>query len=191
MVWSTSARLTWIAQFPCFGASVTKINTKIPYESWYSRFRLLQDARDADFSASLEQLPDETRRQLARDRKTQLRAGLLKFGGWDVCQPAYIEDFDRIISRGVLLPGQRGRVIPGEPCACHRNVAQLWDTLRPLSGIMTGYALSPDGLWRQHSWLVVLGSRGPVVVETTTTRFVYFGFLLHEDEAYQFYNDNA
>ena len=45
---------------------------------------------------------------------------------------------------------------------CHENVAELWlSRERGLTAIGTGYALSEDGLWRQHSW----GMRDDQIVE--------------------------
>jgi hypothetical protein len=52
--------------------------------------------------------------------------------------------------------------------------------------ITTGWALSDDGLWRQHSWIL----RGKTVIETTETRVRYFGVTLTDAEAEQFWNDN-
>ncbi len=67
-----------------------------------------------------------------------------------------------------------------QPCACHRNVSRLWRRKRSgLIGIGTGYALSSDGLWRQHSW--GMGRLG--IVETTEARMKYFGQFLRGKDA--------
>ena len=42
-----------------------------------------------------------------------------------------------------------------------------------------GYALSGDGLWREHSWLLA----DKAVVETTESRLLYHGFVRTDDEA--------
>src|SRR3954466_5978278 len=48
---------------------------------------------------------------------------------------------------------------------CHRKVAKLWlAEPRKLSAVGMGYALSDDGLWRQHSWGIKDEGR---IVETT------------------------
>ncbi len=58
---------------------------------------------------------------------------------------------------------------------CHQNVASLWKSpKRGIIGVATGYALSEDGLWRQHSW----GLLRDGVLETTERRDKYFGILL-------------
>jgi hypothetical protein len=67
--------------------------------------------------------------------------------------------------------------------SCHWNVAHLWKSEnRQISGIGTGYALSEDGLWRQHSWC--LTSTG--ILETTELRHTYFGVRLEGAAADQF-----
>jgi hypothetical protein len=66
------------------------------------------------------------------------------------------------------------RHVPGDLGECHRNVAVLWfDGV--IESIGTGYALSDDGLWRQHSW--GLASDG-ALVETTDERRAYVGVVL-------------
>ncbi len=58
---------------------------------------------------------------------------------------------------------------------CHRNVARVWVSRQPgIVGIGTGYALSEDGLWRQHSWGVLKNG----ILETTVARTKYFGVML-------------
>ena len=46
------------------------------------------------------------------------------------------------------------------------DVSQMWDRAIP-----TGYALSDDGLWRQHTWGLLRNG----VLETTEVRLRYFG----------------
>jgi hypothetical protein len=70
-----------------------------------------------------------------------------------------------------------------ERSACHENVAQLWVTKSSgLTAIGTGYALSEDGLWRQHSW----GVRRDGIVETTKVRVKYFGISVQGRDAEAF-----
>src|SRR4051794_38435785 len=48
----------------------------------------------------------------------------------------------------------------------HRNLGKLWMAVRrKLSAIGSGYALSDDGLWRQHSWGLMAGLSRPQGVE--------------------------
>jgi hypothetical protein len=53
---------------------------------------------------------------------------------------------------------------------CHRNTAELWRADK-LDAICLGYALSEDGLWREHYW----GIKDDHIVETTISRIAYFG----------------
>ena len=49
--------------------------------------------------------------------------------------------------------------------------------------MMTGYALSADGIWRQHSWLVAFDNEDyPYIVETTEERISYYGFAMTYEE---------
>jgi hypothetical protein len=67
--------------------------------------------------------------------------------------------------------------------SCHQNVASLWRGRKfGIVGIATGYALSEDGLWRQHSWGVLRDG----VLETTETRAKYFGIVLQGEKADHF-----
>ncbi len=56
-----------------------------------------------------------------------------------------------------------------------------------LRWLRTGYALSRDGVWRQHSWCY---TDNGVVVETTEKRVQYFGYVMTEDECDQFLFEN-
>ncbi|HEX3373554.1 MAG TPA: hypothetical protein VHS13_05050 [Edaphobacter sp.] len=64
--------------------------------------------------------------------------------------------------------------------SCHWNVAALWLQRREdLVAVATGYALSADGLWRQHSW----GMKLNAIFETTEIRTCYFGLLMEGADA--------
>ena len=56
--------------------------------------------------------------------------------------------------------------------------------------IATGYALSKDGMWRQHSWLVLRKCRSYKIVETTEKREAYFGFAMNAEKCLEFMRDN-
>ena len=134
--------------------------------------------------------------RLARQRGFTLRTGdpiflplkkkLLDIGGWSVCTPAKEPDLEKILERGRRFPG-RSRAMRGEPCNCHRNSALCWDENRELCFICTGYALTRDGMWRQHSW--ILTNTG-TVVETTVKRVQYWGYVLDEEECELFLLEN-
>lgn len=72
-------------------------------------------------------------------------------------------------------------------------VARYWNDHRETCAIVTGYALSEDGFWRQHSWL---RRKEPTaeqyhLLETTIRRAKYFGMILTEVEAELFYQYNG
>jgi hypothetical protein len=79
------------------------------------------------------------------------------------------------------------RSVPGDDNGCHTNVAMLW-TDGTVEAIGTGYALSDDGLWRQHSWGV---DTDGTPVETTVGRIRYVGITLTGVPALQFAVANA
>jgi hypothetical protein len=121
----------------------------------------------------------------------QLRGRLLDIGGRFVILPVCEPDAGKIIARGELIYG-RPIMKRGEPCRCHANAAHLWDERAVLKGgdleLMTGYGLSRDGIWRQHSWC--WWPRKKKVVETTEARIAYYGFRLSEPEAEVFLDNN-
>jgi hypothetical protein len=109
-----------------------------------------------------------------------LKQILLGVGGWSVCLPEREPHLEAIVSRGRRFGGE-SIVVDGEPCQCHANVARLSEELEG-SRICIGYALSDDGMWRQHTWLL----DGGVILETTVEREQYFGVVLEADEAAEF-----
>jgi len=56
---------------------------------------------------------------------------------------------------------------------CHNNCFRLLQADK-IDTIFTGYALSDDGLWRNHSW----GLKKDFLIETTEERLVYLGIQL-------------
>lgn len=120
-----------------------------------------------------------------------LRDRLLSFGGEEACLPCTDEDLDAILSHGQLWYGDDIEMMPGEPSGCHRNSASLWEANRNDVFLCTGYALSDDGMWRQHSWCVTdPSSFQGRVVETTVPRVAYFGFIMTVPEAERFSDEN-
>jgi hypothetical protein len=84
---------------------------------------------------------------------------------------------------------ERGRVFNGKiflmhmkQCKCHRNCAEFWEKNQKNFKIATGWALSEEGIWRQHTWLL----RGNAIVETTMKRIMYYGIVLDGIEASNF-----
>jgi hypothetical protein len=76
-------------------------------------------------------------------------------------------------------------LVSGKLHTCHSNVAHYWDENRERLAIATGYALSKDGLWRQHSWLLQkkVSAEQCRILETTVNREKYFGIILNDGEA--------
>lgn len=118
---------------------------------------------------------------------------LLAIGGSETCFPDFEPDMDAILARGKYYPG-RSRMMKGQPSQCHRNSCELWENnYKELDvAICTGYALSLDGMWRQHSWLVWRkeGEDKETIIETTQKRVAYYGFEMTEEEAKEFCREN-
>lgn len=119
-----------------------------------------------------------------------LKTLLLFHGGEAVVLPKIEEDKEAIMSRFMLIADNEHETFPrtlkkGATCHCHQNSADNY--CKYGFGIMTGYALSADGVWRQHTWNV---ADGGTVVETTEPRVAYLGFLLTTAECLQFCEDN-
>ena len=112
-----------------------------------------------------------------------LRERLLAVGGAEVCIVYYEEDLPQILARGRADSGRRALRRPGARSRCHANVARLHEQDPGRFRIAAGYALSDDGLWRQHSWGLAADGRP---VETPPPRVAYFGFELTSAEAEAF-----
>jgi len=99
---------------------------------------------------------------------------LLSYGGSLVVPPGVPESDLGALLAGASMFGPATRFVGRDPNACHHNVAVLWID-GEITSIGTGYALSDDGLWRQHSWGV---DADGAVVETTARRRAYVGIVL-------------
>jgi len=101
-------------------------------------------------------------------------------------------DLEPLLLRGEVFD-ELAELVPGELHTCHANAALLWNENREALALVTGYALSEDDLWRQHSWLL---RKQPTVeqsrlIETTAKRVTYFGFILNDVEAETFLRMNG
>lgn len=113
------------------------------------------------------QEPDYAYRWYSLDQR------LVGIGGVSVVPPVDAEtDIDQLLSIAELST-TKPVMRKGKPNQCHANTARLWIS-GEIDEIYTGYALSADGLWRQHSW----GRKGEKIVETTSPRLGYFGFAV-------------
>lgn len=59
-----------------------------------------------------------------------------------------------------------------EQSECHANCEALYQKNKTHK-IYTGYALSKDGLWRNHSWII---TKNGSIIETTELRVLYLGY---------------
>jgi hypothetical protein len=112
-----------------------------------------------------------------------LRDLLLSFGGHQACIASYELDLRLLLNHGEIWLARGARKIPGRVSRCHENSLRYWYEHQDTTSYATGYALSDDGFWRQHSWVVKHGAKGGVVLETTEPRIAYFGFPVEKDEA--------
>lgn len=130
----------------------------------------------------------------------ELRDRLLSFGGHEACTPVTDPDIDLILSNGQLWFGDICILKKGAPSQCHSNASRLFEAHASRNGegsgsrqtvtIATGYALSPDGLWRQHSWVMLRKPRSLKVIETTHPRVLYFGVAMTAAAAREFAYQN-
>jgi hypothetical protein len=132
------------------------------------------------------------RRRLREAVKSQpdlkrLKTLLLRFGGDFLVAPPKVDpDVPMLLHSGFLTSGPIKLKIM-DTSSCHQNVAAAWKGRRfGIVAVATGYALSEDGLWRQHSWGVLRDG----VLETTVARLKYFGIVLQGRLADRFAEQN-
>ena len=124
-------------------------------------------------------------------KSLEIRDLLLTFGGEEACVQPDIDDED-ILTRGQFFYGKNAKMMKGQPSRCHSNSCRLWEANEdnPNCHIATGYALTEDGMWRQHSWVVVERPRSYQIYETTVKRIAYFGFIMNRQECEDFCRNN-
>lgn len=140
------------------------------------------DDRELMLSLYAERLTDQdAERPGYAESFSELATFLLSIGGNLVVPPMYPDGMvRRLLVDGLPFADVPLALEPGEPNDCHGNVVRLWRAGQ--ARIATGYALSDDGLWREHSW----GVRDGTVVETTEPRQSYWGVLVDDDDAGDF-----
>ena len=124
------------------------------------------------------------------ERLFDLKQILLSFGGEATCLPGYEDDLSEILKYGQLWLGTNIKMMKGVPSQCHRNSCDLWEQNKENTRICTGYALSDDGMWRQHSWVIWMKPNSNQIVETTVPRIAYFGFVMTTEQCEKFAYDN-
>jgi hypothetical protein len=110
-----------------------------------------------------------------------LKTLLVRLGGDFIVAPPRTPDQDvsSLLELGFVTSGPITLKVM-KFSSCHQNVATIWTKRRfGVVGIATGYALSEDGLWRQHSWGILREG----VLETTEARVKYFGIVLQGEKA--------
>ncbi len=121
-----------------------------------------------------------------------LKERLLSIGGKRVIIFSGDPDTDDILARGELINGRGASFIQGNPSQCHSNVGYLFEQFPDTTRVMTGYALSKDGIWRQHSWLIDIEPPGrEYITETTESRELYYGFRMTKRESEKFAEENS
>jgi hypothetical protein len=84
-------------------------------------------------------------------------------------------NFIEVHLKGKLFKPKKKKFKKMEEGACHDNAINL--CLKNESyRIGTGWALSEDGIWRQHSWVF----DGENIIETTVKRKKYFGVIIDD-----------
>jgi hypothetical protein len=125
-------------------------------------------------------------------RYEDLRAQLLDLGGVEVVLPRYDQfseaeqrrqayDVEQVLARGETWPGAGAVLEIGTENNCHSNVAQIRSSGR--GSIASGWALANDGLWREHSWLLLPSADSEdSLLETTQAWLLYYGYRLDARE---------
>src|ERR1700729_4074230 len=98
-----------------------------------------------------------------------LEEKLLKLGGSFALIVPNEPDHEKLITSGETLIGKDAKLVKGEKSHCHQNVARRFLKDTKHVKVMTGYALSDDGIWRSHSWAL----KGNQILETTEPRVQY------------------
>jgi hypothetical protein len=105
---------------------------------------------------------------------SQIETTLLALGGTRVVRaPLELAELRRIISDGKSFPIERVGRLRGAPNDCHSN-SFAYCLTHHACRFCTGFALSPDSLWRAHSF--IWNTRKQRILETTCDRIAYYGF---------------
>lgn len=114
-----------------------------------------------------------------------LRQVILQHSGEEVVPPRSPELLlEMLVQDGALTAAESVVKMPGLKSDCHNNAVALWRRGDAVA-VGTGYALSDDGLWREHSWAWDDQGR---IIETTESRSRYFGLRFDADGAEWFAN---
>ena len=114
----------------------------------------------------------------------KLEKKLLSIGGYEVvfASDCEIDELKKILSRGQFLDGGKFKKTQGDPGRCHENSILGWEANQDKAVVMSGYALSEDGYWVFHSWLINVKANSQPLETTPVKRCAYFGYALNLNE---------
>lgn len=114
----------------------------------------------------------------------ELCSQLLSIGGKVVVVEFHESQFCNVLAElGEVDSYDRLKINKGEDRECHTNSAILWSNNKDTYILVTGFALSDDGVWRRHSWI---RTKGNTLIETTIKREKYYGMRLNRELAESF-----
>jgi hypothetical protein len=117
---------------------------------------------------------------IADPARKQLRDKLLGYGGEEALVRASdipANEIERLMARGRFWLGSAADFNKMRAINCHGNSLCLAE--QGAGEVVNGYALSRDGMWRNHSWVLQPDGR---LIETTVPREAYFGAVLTLEE---------
>lgn len=123
-------------------------------------------------------------------KHNKLRERLIAIGGENaaVCETNFITDFlpnkeysdtDIVLNYGQLLYAGYNVVVNPftEYSSCFLSSQYFYLANKKCTRLCYGYALSDDGLWREHCWVILLGKNN-IIECTPVRRLVYYGTVL-------------
>lgn len=119
--------------------------------------------------------------QSLKNTLTAIQPGTSFQVDWFLAAEFSDDEVTQLISDGATWEGGGARLKKMAQSNCHMNAIMLAMKNKGWS-VGTGLALSPDGVWRVHSWCI--NTRGRIV-ETTMPRDLYFGLALSPADAAQ------
>ncbi len=156
-----------------------------------------EEVKTADTRPSCDCCRDGTQPEFLRraieshPRALDLHDKLLSIGGKCVILVPTGSRFyklDDLLDRGQEWDGKKSLLRRGSECHCHENAGRYWAASMGHLKIASGYALSDDGMWRQHSWN--LRADG-YVLESTEPRLKYYGIIPDEVDSFAFFVSNV
>lgn len=121
----------------------------------------------------------DTNNDKFREELKPLEEKLLSIGGEKIVPKEEIH-LTELLNDGSVINNKKCKKIEGGiPSQCHENSAIIYEENSNITAIGTGWALSDDRLWRQHSWAM----QNDTIIETTIKRKIYYGILLSDKKA--------